>query len=226
MLTELINNKELLFIILFLIVIILFTLIIFLVSLEKRKIKKKTYGSLESDLLKVLEQEEKTEIKRQENSVESKENELGLLLEKMQRDIEVKNEEIVKTFEEEQEEKSIISYQELLKAGKKEQLKEDIDLFNKELLKDEKVETKKFRNSEFISPIYGKLDNNVEYPKIPNFKNKEYTFQPTETETTEEKIPVIKKEVESTINLENLDNEIKKSEKFLETLKEFRRNLE
>ena len=118
-------------------------------------------------------------------------NELESLIEQMQQDIEMKPEEVVKKFEEDQEEKAIISYQELVdnvKQGKidiveddngdvnfveqlteektpvietiedessvtPEMVKEAIDTIARDK-KEEEVKT--FKNSDFISPIYGK----------------------------------------------------------------------
>ncbi len=46
----------------------------------------------------------------------TKKSEIEEMLEKMQQDLDAKSEDVVETFEKEQEEKSIISYQELLKT--------------------------------------------------------------------------------------------------------------
>jgi hypothetical protein len=127
---------------------------------------------------------------------------------------------VVANFETDQEQEAIISYQELLK-------KKDVLTANNKY-DDELVETieieepikldpispkteeavKKFKNSEFISPIFGRVDNEVEYssPKL-NFTE-------------------IDREFEKVVNVKPLNTEIKKNEDFLNSLKDFRRNLE
>lgn len=145
---------------------------------------------------------------------ESKEKiELDIVLAKMKEDLEKKERDVVKTFEQEQEEKSIISYQELLKKNNKEDIIETLDM---EIdLSETKVvecpETKKFRNSEFISPIYGRVNNETEYPKIELFEEHDIRK---------------KEEIVKQITVEKIDHEIEKSEKFLKQLKDFRKNLE
>lgn len=170
-------------------------------------------------------------------------NELENILKKMQEDIELKPEDVVKKFEEEQEENAIISYQELVdnvKSGKievvddeesdvnfvenlisdtnnepvmtiesesetqvtPEMVKEAIRSISEESIKEE---PKKFKQSEFISPIFGIMDNNVEYPKV---KKSETTL-----------------DIMNTRDYNELTEEIKKQEEFLQALKEFRKNL-
>ena len=162
---------------------------------------------------------------------------LESVLDKMQEDVSEKK-DIPKTFEQEQEEKAIISYQELLSAVKKDvsdvtriNIDEiesyDDPLEEKELptldsmnsyndeplepivLADDKYNKMsrsngKFQNSEFISPIYGRVDNEIEYPKVSHVRNEDY-----------------KEERRSFESLENEDGD-----KFLNALKSFRNNLE
>lgn len=160
---------------------------------------------------------------------------LEAVLGEMQENVGKQKDEIM-TFEEEQEEKAIISYQELLNAVKKnvkevttvqettssleetaEVPLEPIVLQNDDDIKavDEeepelKVKQTKFQNSEFISPIYGRLNNDIEYPKIPAFEDQDDKED----------------ELEKTIVLPELSSSIDDNDKFLETLKEFRNNLE
>ena len=180
--------------------------------------------------------------------------ELEQILEKMQKDVEVPPEEVVRKFEEEQEKNAIISYQELLdsvnnnKISIEEEEEGDIDYVaqleselnldktfdntpsiietpifdttlesidnyaNKshldiidELDIDEKP--KKFKNSEVISPVFGRDIPNYEYKKISSFAN------------TNNKV-----EVEQVAG-DTIDKEIKKNEDFLKALIEFRNNL-
>ncbi len=129
------------------------------------------------------------------------------MISKMAKDLEVKEENDVFAFEQEQEEKAVISYQELLEKAQtdKEEIQEPINLVddnpNEGLEKD-----KKFKNTTFISPIFGVVDNQINYPTIKSFKAKEDVL-------------------ENVLSIDVLDENIRKNEEFLETLKEFRRNL-
>jgi len=169
---------------------------------------------------------DKVEEKKELDSVD-----LESVLEKMQEEVNKPKDEIM-TFEEEQEEKAIISYQELLNAVKKNvnevtkveknesaEIKQEIinesNILEPVVLKTEKeikVESEenksnKFQNSEFISPIFGRVGNDVEYPKIKSFDEKE--------EDLEKTIVMPKSDI-------NTDND----DEFLRILKEFRNNLE
>lgn len=146
------------------------------------------------------------------------------VLKAMQGDLEKQKYETIDRYEEEQEENAVISYQELLNRK--------LALNNEDVLKVEKAEetssnyldelpdfkdivlepiadrdeSRPFMNSEFVSPIFGRLSSNAEYPTVKK------------TVETEE---IIKTEIisddEFDINAEN--------DEFLNTLKEFRRNL-
>ncbi len=160
-----------------------------------------------------------TIIKETKSFEEAKESEIENVLSRMQKEIEAQSEEVVKSFEEEQEEKSIISYKELLEATKK---------------TIEEEEQQKFKNTEFISPIYGRVNNNTEYPVIKKFEREEesteevttddikFDFKPRNEEITVNELL----DLEKTINTHNLKHEMLKNEKFLNALKEFRKNLE
>jgi len=135
------------------------------------------------------------------------------IIEAMQKDIDSKSEDAVELFEQEQEEKAIISYQELLNAknNKKIEINEPVveniieKIEEKPKATPKLVTTKetKFTNSEFVSPVFGKMDqhpkNNIEIEK---------TY-----------------DLEKTLNIEPLTEEIKKNNEFLIALKEFRKNL-
>ena len=169
-------------------------------------------------------------------------NKLEEILQKMQEDIDLKPEEVVKKFEEEQEEKAIISYQELLdnvKSGKIEVIDDEesninfvenlnLEVANEpimeisdedmsvtpQMVKDAvesitvssiKEEPKKFRKSEFISPVYGIMNEKIEYPSIKKTENM--------------------LDIMNTKDYNELTEEIKRQEEFLNALKEFRKNL-
>lgn len=197
---------------------------------KRRKIK--------NDFIEAEKVEE--ELNKPEESVMS--NKLEEILQKMQEDMDVKPEDVVRKFEEEQEEKAIISYQELVdnvKAGKIEvvdddvsdvnyveslnldvssepimEISEDESLVTPQMVKDAvetinisavKEEPKKFRKSEIISPIFGVMEENFEYPKIKKSEN------------------IL--DIMNTRDYNELTEEIKRQEEFLNALKEFRRNL-
>lgn len=181
-----------------------------------------------------------TELKKIEENAQS--NELEDILKKMQENIDLKPEDVIKKFEEEQEEKAIISYQELVdnvKLGKievvddeesginfvenlnieesfepitvteeeqatvtPEMLKEAIQIIETSKVVDE---PKKFKNSEFISPVYGIIDTNLEYPTVKKTDN------------------IL--DIMNTKDYNELTQEIKRQEEFLNALKEFRNNL-
>lgn len=131
-------------------------------------------------------------------------SELELMLDRMQADLEAKQEKEIEAFEQEQEEKSIISYSELKKAAeknkqemvKKAKKQEDEELLNKvnevalskkEVAKmEEEIDSSfvpnnesktMFTKTEFISPVYGKQVGEVSYPSIPTFdENNEVIF--------------------------------------------------
>lgn len=73
------------------------------------------------------------------------------------------------TFEEEQEANAIISYQELVQAvnEKKARVDEEPKNLEQEVVEPPKpsVEQPKFKNSEFISPVFGKDSNNDDFLK-------------------------------------------------------------
>ena len=64
-----------------------------------------------------------------------------------------------------------------------------------------KPEPYKFKNSEFISPIYGRQNSNITYPKISSFKN----------EVNDDEVI-------------NISSDVDPNDEFLKTLREFRNN--
>ncbi len=216
-----------------LIVLVIIATILFIIASNQRNRKK-----IKDDYV----QAEKVEAELEKIEEAPKSSELEDILKKMQEDIDLKPEDVVKKFEEEQEEKAIISYQELVdnvKSGKIEVIDDEesnvnfvesleIDLTEEpivetieeessvtpEMLKEViqtisdssvKEEPKKFKNSEFISPIYGVMENNLEYP----------TVKKSETVL----------DIMNTKDYNELTEEIKKQEEFLNALKAFRNNL-
>lgn len=133
-------------------------------------------------------------------------NALEEIMEAMQQDLDNKPEDAVELFEQEQEEKAIISYQELLNSKNKPKEESNPKTKNKGTPKLVTTSEVKFTNSEFVSPVFGKMD------KKDIVKPEEETkFDPHE--------------LEKTLNIEPLTNEIKKNNEFLDALKEFRKSL-
>lgn len=305
--------------------------IIYLVIRERKK-DEEEIGEIITSLAnaKPRDTEEKEISKIEKEEVESMEDvnkpklEIDKVLEKMQKDLETTPEDAVASFEKEQEEKSIISYQELVdslkkpepspvdvaqsftkdlkeslydsieeekKSIKEEQQKvvhsnddfEEID-FSKEqwrkgnyleekekktairaidtfdfmpdepheeaeidvidieeetmqipketleVHRSEKKEEsipkkKKFQNTDFISPIYGKLDEKeMDYPTVPQFSR---------TDTLEELLEEPRRRrsrmedsFSDTLDVSPLHSEIEKNDEFLQNLKDFRGSLE
>lgn len=231
---------------------------------EKEEVKKVADTKVEN----VVEQKSENKKFENVNKVEEKEteqkSELELMLEKMQHDLEEQKEkDAVAIFEQEQEEKSIISYKELLERKNEltnslllnderfenePTIVEDNDLYanyadlieekepsltdnyiklvdnvndtisiDKALDEDEnkKIGSKKFVTTDFISPVFGRRKAEFDYPKVPNFKE-----MMIKREKTNEY------DLEATLNLEPLAEQMKKDDAFLSALKEFRKNLE
>lgn len=151
------------------------------------------------------------------------------IIEAMQKDIDSEKENAVELFEQEQEEKAIISYQELLNAKNKVETKSEkmealiqVEVPNDSVESEVNVEREKstpklattqetkFTNSEFVSPVFGKMDRTVNNKvQIQVESTKEYDNY----------------DLEKTLNIEPLTEEIKKNNDFLNALKEFRKNL-
>lgn len=219
-----------LYICIIIVLIIIATILFIIASNQKNRNKiKKDY--VEAERIE-------TELEKIEEAPKS--NELEALIKKMQEDIDMKPEDVVRKFEEEQEEKAIISYQELVdnvKSGKIEVIDDEQSDINfvenldieeepviatieekpevtpemvKEAIESIKIssvkeEPKKFKNSEFISPIFGVMNTTLEYPKVKKSEN------------------VL--DIMNTKDYNELTEEIKKQEDFLQALKEFRNNL-
>lgn len=214
--------------------LIILTTILCIVSSNKKKRKK-----IKEDFIEA----EKIEAELEEIKDNEEPSELESILQKMQEDINVKPEDVVKKFEQEQEEKAIISYQELVdsvKSGKIELIDDEetnINFVENLNLEEEsepimaveeniessvtpsmvmeaiesisndsvKEEPKKFKQSEFISPVYGVMEDKLEYPKVRKIDNL--------------------LDIMNTKDYNELTDEIQRQEEFLNILKEFRNNL-
>ena len=200
--------------------------IVFIIYKDK-KIDKAEIDDLLDDLSKAKPRENlinaKIEVPIGENlpnKIVDKDEKLDLdsVLNKMQENLN-KKEQVVENFENEQEEKSIISYQEWIESMKNDNFKKDIIKYEEEQEKTSKEKVKeflvsnesekeflikdkekKFQNTDFISPVFGKMENTSEYPTVKLFDSK--------------------KEKKIYKHASNSDNN-----EFLKSLKEFRSNL-
>lgn len=220
-----ITNDEVSFLI-FIIIIVLIMLIIACISLLKSKfdyMNSLNVIKIDKDIDRTKEIGIETKVNEMSNSemidksisndlaeeIDNKKMDLEAMLSKMEESLNDKEKAIV-NFEQEQEEKAIISYEELKKAvnqnntvnvTKIDSLDKKEEAIQQPII-EEKQEVKNFKNTDFISPIYGKQDNNYEYPKISN---------EVEVKEKEEVVPKHSKN---------------NNEAFLDSLKEFRKNLE
>lgn len=142
--------------------LVLIIIVVLLIVLKPKKVKP-----IEVTVDDEKKTEEKTEIEKVIEALESSNNERTMT-----------------SFEEEQEANAIISYQELVKAvnekklqankelqvEKEEKIEDKIEtpslvLENLDIEEEEIKETPKFKNSEFISPVFGKDSNNNDFLK-------------------------------------------------------------
>ena len=237
------NNLYLYLAIITLLLIVDVILTIICLNQRKRKKIKKDFEEIEA--ISNNDSEEVSDVKPEIAF------ELEKILDQMQHDMEVKPEEAVRMFEEEQEQKAIISYQELVDsvnsnkidvvddeegdmdyvAALEAQINPSVD-YKEEVISD-KIDNntevfddyankshldvidelnydeapKKFKSSELLSPVFGRMQPDFEYKKIGSFA------------TTNNKV-----EVEQVAG-NTVDTDIKKNEDFLNALIEFRNNL-
>ena len=160
--------------------------------------------------------DEKTKVKEDFQQEENQAKiELDAVIEQMRKDLEKQKQlqqqqqqevDPIKKFEEEQEEKSIISYQELLDANQKE--KEEVK--KEELSKETSIEEKtNFQNSEIISPIFGRIKTEIEYPTIPKIRR-------SKLGNDEEEEEIVK--VEKQPKFETKEKPVEKSKTILDVL--------
>lgn len=224
-------EKDLLLVVILGIIIILFLILFVVLILTDKGKKKKQEKNFEEDKIEIMniqkpskenEETEKIEETTLEEKIEPNEeniSDIAEVLASMQSYLEKRNQKDIDTFEQEQEENAIISYQELVNACKKNKEKEEFVAETKKETKEEnKLESvKKFKNSEFISPIYGKekkKDDSFEQFLSKNFEKKETS-----------PIQEITSSLETEFSVEEFQQEMKEKEEFLEELKNFRNSL-
>ena len=230
-------SNEVLLIFSCLILLIILSVVIFNIVKSRRKEDKEIDNIISSMV------QERKESKEEVEQVDDKTKELEDVLEKMQKDLEAKPVDVVASFEKEQEETAIISYSELVKTLKKGQPEEEktIDILVDEIKEaassNESTYDKKFKNTDFISPVYGKMDEHLDYPKVSSFKKEEDINEYLENfdkQINDYKLDDYLEEfnenkkidsLEQTLDMEPISAEMKKNEDFLKALIDFRENL-
>lgn len=219
MMNEFINDLGYnnLMIIIAIIVAIVFALVIIFI-IEKVQKKKQ-----DLDIIENYEPTSNVYYKKQVTEEEAKKK-LDDAYEKLSNDEEL----ITHTnFENEQEEKSVISYDELIRVSN------DIDERNDLLLKDEGTEPitleelykKHLENQE--SESENKLDNPIFIDEEPKkFKNSEVISPVFGVYKNVVKTKYSDEELEKTVNLDDLEAEIRKTEEFLKELKKLKNKLD
>lgn len=240
MLNTLLNiniNNEVILIFSCILLLVILLVVIFTIINSKRK-EDKEIDTIISNMV-----QERKEPKEEVEQVDDKTKELEDVLEKMQKDLEAKPVDVVASFEKEQEEKAIISYSELVKTLKKGQPEEEktidilVDEINDAANLYEQKEDKKFKNTDFISPVYGKMEEHLDYPKVSSFKKDEDIneyLEDFDKKISDYKLDDYLEEfnenkkidsLEQTLDMEPISAEMKKNEDFLQALIEFRENL-
>lgn len=267
MLNTLINNIKIddtLIIAISIIILIVIVGVIAFIIYKDRKSELKEIDELiddmnrsrKTDKVDIIDEEEKPVVSENTIKIEG-------ILDQMQKNLEASPSTVVDNFEREQEEKAIISYQELVKQLKRGKIEENVIKVDEDTLTGDKSlnalvdeiknptrelkeletvkevvssDTKKFRNTDFISPVYGKMEDKLEYPKVKSFARKDsieelnqfdekYGKYNIESYLEEFKNDTNLNTLEQTLDMEPISTEIKQNEDFLKALKEFRENL-
>lgn len=275
MLNILFEHKIIFFIILAVILINAVCLVVLII--KERKADKEEIEGIVNELMDAKPREKTIQVPIHESEdldktvviepIKEDRADISSMLNAMQKDLKAKEEEdSVANFEAEQEEKSIISYQELINSLKnKDQVSKiqkvesvpvidientdevpvidiedkidapviEIDdevepikkmIENKDSFDSNNVVKKKFKTTEFISPVYGKMENTSEYPVIKNNKHEMVEKVSEPIRSREEYRNNIS--LEESLDLQPLSDEIKKNDDFLNALKDFRKNLQ
>lgn len=169
-----------------------------------------------------------------ETEEEKTSNNIASLLEQMQQDLDDSETAKVEKYEEEQEENAIISYKELMRLKAERENNAEVAVkHNDEIIpthveaikqveevKEEPKndEIKKFKKSEFISPVFGLNDSNVTYREIRRPERKERN---DEYSSREDEVEVVNLEKDN--NIKSVEDE--RNDDFLEALVDFRNKL-
>lgn len=275
MLNILFEHKIIFFIILTVILINAVCLVVLII--KERKADKEEIEEIVNELMDAKPREKTIQVPIHESEeldkttviepIKEEKADISSMLNAMQKDLKAKeDEDSVANFEAEQEEKSIISYKELVNSlrnkGEIKQVRKteaipvidientdevpvidiedkvdapviEIDdevepikkmIENKNSFDSSTVVKKKFKTTEFISPVYGKMENIAEYPVIKNNRHEMVEKVSEPIRSREEYRNNIS--LEESLDLQPLSDEIKKNDEFLNALKDFRKNLQ
>lgn len=224
------------------VVLLILNIILIIVCINQRKRKKI------KNAFKEIEEIVNSEDKKEEEETYKPEVafELEQILAKMQKDIEIPPEEVVKKFEEEQEKNAIISYQELLdsvnnnKINIEEEEEGDINYvealeqeLNSNTLDNQVFDTKIESMDDYANKSHLDIIDQLDMDEKPHkFKTSEVISPVFGRDIPEYEYKTInsfantnnKVEVEQVAGI-SVDSEIKKNEDFLKALIEFRNNL-
>lgn len=223
-------------------VLLILNIILIIICINQRKRKKI------KNAFKEIEEIVNSEDKKEEEETYKPEVafELEQILAKMQKDVEIPPEEVVKKFEEEQEKNAIISYQELLdsvnnnKINIEEEEEGDINYvealeqeLNSNTLDNQVFDTKIESMDDFANKSHLDIIDQLDMDEKPHkFKTSEVISPVFGRDIPEYEYKTInsfantnnKVEVEQVAGI-SVDSEIKKNEDFLKALIEFRNNL-
>ena len=226
------------------IVLLILNIILIIVCINQRKRKK--IKNAFKEIEEIVNSEDKKEEETYKPEVAF---ELEQILAKMQHDIEIPPEEVVKKFEEEQEKNAIISYQELLDSVNNnkinieeeeegdinyvEALEQELGAYSNETIKTPTFDTKLETIDDYANKSHLDIIDQLELDEKPRkFKASEVISPVFGRDIPEYEYKTInsfantnnKVEVEQVAGI-SVDNEIKKNEDFLKALIEFRNNL-
>ena len=182
-------------------------------QIDSREVPKLNLEAMLNDMQNNLEKKQKKSIEDYER--EQDDNAIISI-----KDLQNSNITTIDEYEKEQEDTAIININELKKFNSIDALTEKEEELVKPVKKAiAKIETNdkkcKFKSTDFISPIFGKMDNKIEYPKIKSYEKIQ----------EEELLNAKHASLEQSIDVEPLSDEIKRNTEFLKALKEFRNNL-
>lgn len=246
---DFVNNNLYLYLAIIIALLVLdIILTIFCLNQRKRRNIKEEFIEIEKE---TEELEKESEIKEDEVKPEVA-FELEQILETMQRDIEMQPEEVVRRFEEEQEQKAIISYQELVDSVNNNKIDvvedEEGEMDYVAALEQENLEKEKYLesfNDNNTITDYANIDSEdlLNKSHLDVIDELNYDDEPKRFHNSEILSPVFgrmqpdfKYKTSSFANTNNKveisqveddkdDNEFKKNEEFLNALIEFRNNL-
>ena len=178
------------------------------------------------------------EVKEELEKIDKEPNELQQLINKMQEDINLKPEDVVKKFEDEQEEKAIISYKELVdnvKAGKIQTIDDEtnmpVETYQMSALEPKTIDKESSVTPDMLKDAIENISVNSVKEAMEKFKSSDYIspiygiLKDNSTYPTIKKKEVTLDAISKTADYTELTEAIKRQEEFLQAIKEFRDSL-